>query len=469
MKLFNRGYTYGHLFDQRGKDLMNSYRPNHLGIVLGKVIDYKDDWFSIKLENDLNQNDGIRVISKEDYGFNVNWMKHNGKLVNSALKGEIVEIKTRYKLNKNDQVLLTTDSKLIKELDDKINASNRYQKVDLDVIGKKGHPLKLVGKINNQEYMIEAKENLEASITSKFDQNKFLNKLNRTLDTPYIFNQINLDIDDDVFIPVSLINNLRRDLLSLIESELIRSSYQHIVKDSIEVYTQPDITNNIYVTITNEAQYQTIKDLNIQILTDNYPLYLKYKDHLGYSLSRYNHHLNLDHPNLTMINEPGQLNIEAKYKLTSIYFNTSNHHAINMLHKYMVGGITLSRELNDNQIIDLIDKYHKEFNAMPNLIYQIYGYRELMLTKYCLPNTYLTLDQKAKCGLCKRHNYKLKAESKVYPLAFDDDCFMHILESKPFNRLADIEELKKMGITNFHLRFYNESPNTILHILKSII
>ncbi|MEG2245230.1 MAG: U32 family peptidase, partial [Erysipelotrichaceae bacterium] len=38
MKVFNRGFTPGHIFHARGSDLGNQYRPNHMGVEIGEVI-----------------------------------------------------------------------------------------------------------------------------------------------------------------------------------------------------------------------------------------------------------------------------------------------------------------------------------------------------------------------------------------------------------------------------------------------
>ena len=81
--LFNRGFTEGKMFDKNDDLFMNPYRPNHLGIPIGKVVSFSKRFINIKLSEELNQNDGIRIInSNEDFGMNINKLYLNNKLDN---------------------------------------------------------------------------------------------------------------------------------------------------------------------------------------------------------------------------------------------------------------------------------------------------------------------------------------------------------------------------------------------------
>ena len=69
--MFNREFTDGYLFNE--KNIMNFKTPNHQGINLGKVIAVNKDKIKILLEEDIQQEDGIRFKNK-DMGFIVNFL-----------------------------------------------------------------------------------------------------------------------------------------------------------------------------------------------------------------------------------------------------------------------------------------------------------------------------------------------------------------------------------------------------------
>ena len=79
--LFNREYTKGYI--KHEKDVINEFRPNHVGVLIGKIKNGK-----ILLSGDVNQGDGIRVIGKKDTGLILNYIYKNNKLVNSAKKAD---------------------------------------------------------------------------------------------------------------------------------------------------------------------------------------------------------------------------------------------------------------------------------------------------------------------------------------------------------------------------------------------
>ena len=111
-KIFNREFTKGFLFDEENNKVINMKRPNHQGVEVGKVISYKNNIATIKLNDEININDGLRIVGKNDVGVNVNNFYINSKLVKNAKKGDIITIKVNDKVEKNDKVFLTLDSKL---------------------------------------------------------------------------------------------------------------------------------------------------------------------------------------------------------------------------------------------------------------------------------------------------------------------------------------------------------------------
>ena len=99
-------------------------RPNHQGVEIGKVINNKNNVATIKLNDEININDGLRIVGKKDIGVNVNNFYINSKLVKTAKKGDIITIKVNDKVEKDDKVLLTLDSKLNEEFNNIISSNH---------------------------------------------------------------------------------------------------------------------------------------------------------------------------------------------------------------------------------------------------------------------------------------------------------------------------------------------------------
>ena len=84
-----------------------------------------------------------------------------------------------------------------------------------------------------------------------------------------------------------------------------------------------------------------------------------------------------------MIGEIGGID---KYKETYTDFslNVVNSYTVAFLHSLGVKRITLSYELDDNQIKDIINNYHKRYNVNPNLELIVSANEEVMISKFSL-------------------------------------------------------------------------------------
>ena len=68
------------------------------------------------------------------------------------------------------------------------------------------------------------------------------------------------------------------------------------------------------------------------------------------------------------------------------------------------------------------------------------------------------------CGKCKTDEFSLKDEVATFPLIFNGDCTVTILNSKILNLVDDIKDLK--GIKRFRLCFTKESPEEVKSIIS---
>ena len=89
LEIFNRTFTKGYILNDN--DVINNYRPNHVGLEIGKVIYSNNGAVKIKLSNYLNKLDGIRFIN-DDIGLTITNMKVNGKNVDKAYKLSLIHI-----------------------------------------------------------------------------------------------------------------------------------------------------------------------------------------------------------------------------------------------------------------------------------------------------------------------------------------------------------------------------------------
>ena len=138
--------------------------------------------------------------------------------------------------------------------------------------------------------------------------------------------------------------------------------------------------------------------------------------------------------------------------------NVNNHVSAGLLSSLGVDRITLSSELNQHQISNLISNYVSTYNTSPNLEMIVYGRATLMHSKYC------PLRKLDMCGSCKTSNFALKDDFETFPIRFNDDCTINLLNSKTLNLLDEIPNIS--GVNYFRLVFTTESPEEVENIIN---
>ena len=436
--IFNRRYTKGFLFNAENNDITNSYRPNHLGIEIGKVIGSDSNFAKILLTDELNINDGIRFVDN-DYGLIVTSMFKNKARIKTAKKGDVITIPIKEKI-KNTLVLKTTDYNLNKEIDKIISENNKKVNIKGKIIAKLSESLTLQISDGKNE-VIEVGNKVLKAINrpmTKDDVNERLNKLGNTI---YKFDNLNIEMDDNVFIPIKELNDIKNNAISKLNEKRLYK-YEYIKQEySIDLKNYKKEKNyNIY--LSTLKQYEKIKNLPFtHIYVEKELIDLINDDRKVLKLERVmNEYDELD--KLLLVGELGSVN---KYKnvMTDWSLNVTNSYSVALLHSLGVKQITLSYELTFNQIKQIIEGYKTRYNKHPNLEVIVYGKEEVMISKFNLNKLYNA-----------NNSYLEDRFKNRYKIVVKNDL-MKIYNYKP-RKIENIEEYFKIGINNIRYNLLDE-------------
>ncbi|MBE6138934.1 MAG: U32 family peptidase [Firmicutes bacterium] len=436
-KLFNRQFTKGFLFNEENDSFVNTYRPNHLGIKIGTVLDYKKGQAIIKLNDNLNINDGIRIIGKNDTGSIVTIMYKNGNRVSNAFKGDIISIPFKETIDNNAIVLKTTDYNQIKEIEDKIKIDRKI-KISGKCILKVGEPIKLI--VSDAKNTVEKYSDyiVEKSQKSETTTDRIKEQLNKLGDTIYEFDNLEIEKDDSIFVPINKLNELRREVMNTLNfSRMYKTNYK---KEAYDICVDNfEKTNNKNILISTYEQYLKVKDKYNIIYIDNLEEFNKIDDDkCVLKLDRINEHLSAYNQRL-LVSDLGSV---YKYKAvdTDFSLNVTNSYSVAFLHSLGVKKVTLSHELNYKQIRILIDNYKERYNKHPNLEVIVDANIEAMVCKYNMLKKY-KVDEGY---LIDRFNNKYKIKIK--------NNLMYIYDYK---RTKLDENYFEIGINNIRINSEN--------------
>ena len=456
-KIFNREFTNGFLF--KDNHVANIKTPNHQGIEIGKVIKITRKYIYIKLfQDDLNQEDAIR-FKNANVGMVVNRLYDKKELLkNKIAKNNICLVDNKVGLKESDIVLKTIDKKLIDELT-KIN----YKKIKVEIECELLIGSKFKATINDGINSITLNGDIiDKAIKNEVNKEEIEKLFNRLNDTPFILSNIKINKDENIFISLKSINEMRRNLVN----ELIKLRENKKVHDVIineardENFRNENNSVNITALVRNEEQLLTcMKNKVNRIYVTDYNLYKKYKgDKIYYRLERVSlYHPEYKNENL-LVTEVGA--IKKYYKdnnLIGDYFlNITNTESVDLLNKNKVSIVTLSVELSDDNIRKILKK-------CSNCEIVVYGRLELMVMKYC------PLKELNGCNFCKKDTiYYLKdSNNNIYPI-LNNNCLSHILHYKNINKLENIKNYKNMGLNSFRIELFDENSEKINEIIADI-
>ena len=377
-KIFNRNFTKGFLFNTENNDLINGYRPNHMGVPVGSVINYKNGNAKIKLTDKISIGSGLRVIGKkDDVGIVVNDFYIDNKLVKEANAGDIISIKVNSDVVCGDTVVITMDKELSDDIDKIVDSNLRKVMIRGKFYGHVSETSYLILEDGVNSICVYGNTVME-SVNRPVDEDTIREKLNKLGDTVYKFDNLEISIDSNIFVPIKEINELRRLAVEKL--------------NDARMYSKEFKKENYYIDVPNFDKERKltclIKDVeSYKKLDRNYDL-VYCEENVNNTIMKLprvmRNYKNFDN---VLVGEIGAFNI-LKNVDTDFSLNVVNSYTVAFLHSLGARKITLSYELNSSQIKDIINNYHSRYGKHPNLEVIVSGYEEVMISKFSLNKYY---------------------------------------------------------------------------------
>ncbi len=514
--VFNRGFGQGK-FNNTPK---RSIRAGHIGLKIGKVISAQKNQIAIKLDDSIRnipeKGDGLLIVKKDnDYGFEISQnptvttLNHFQKGKNKQIKdltreNKVLIIKKVWQNKKEDfnlnksTVYLTKRHNLTKKVKEIESKSSSYikSKLILTFSVKNKFP-NLKGRLtlaNKKTIECEVRGNtpFEKPIKKSVDIETVKKQLSKVDSYPFQITQININYDGTLFIPISKINELRRNLFKKLENE-ISNSYKHKTKkitlnpnENTISKTDADIsfyTNNlnhleniknvkrVYLEIPPEDDSLDIslkENHNINYMinflkkaieisrTKDYELIWKWPDithdKLIKVLNKVRGILNKMHYNIAIMNN----SFNGEYGPYSM--NITNNESINSLKNYKV--LTISPELRKKDYEDII-KYCKCRDKIEMLVQ---GSVEVMKTRY--PLLYRNeLNRNYQNYLIDTNNNKHSIHKSI------SGEELTIFSDSELCLINEIKHLNDIGYSNFSIdgRYKDDSYIKMIDIYKNAL
>lgn len=441
--VFNRGYSKGYFYsDTKSSDIMNrnysATMGKNIGIISGK---------ELVLEDGIILGDGITYLSR-DYevlgGEYINRIekKNQREKFKEANIGDKIILRNAPKGAK--YVFKNFDKEVIDEITQRLKQENKKQEIDLIFEGKLGEKPILKGKITNNYgkeivEIIVGENIIEQASKKSADVKSIEEKLCETGDTSFIVTDCKVYIDNNIFMPVSVLKELRRNLLQILEEKLVESYRRNLGERKIfKIEIEKDIvkTPEISVMVTTKEQEKIVRNLGIKKIY-----------HRGFDVAKEGNLEKIDLNSHLATNLYQVLENKTKDITVGWNLNIGNIYSLNEFSKILnVKTIILSPEL----------KYEEIENIGRVSV------RKAMLGYSKLKGMYIEL------GILGDGDTFVNEQNDIFISRINELGNDEIYFKKPLNVLSQVRRLGKLGIDEVVIELLDETEQEINDIINNI-
>ena len=473
-QIFNRDFTTAYLEKNQGKNLISDKRPNNRGVLIGRVTKIDGNKLTLKLAEKISQGDQVEI-----------WVKVGGRVTFTVDKfkvdGELctLEVDNLRGVKVHDRAFKIFDAELTAEAKKYFNGT--YQRkifADAKVTAKLNQPLTLT--------MTDADGNTATSSTNfiaevaknrplTFDTlNKQIGRLGNSV---FALRNLDVDIDENLMIPISELNEVRRKVTDELERQRLTVTRQTVNQSTIQKHYALSIKH--YALIV--AQVDTLDKLKIALSNgadgilyggENFSNRVITFDELNRAVELVHAHgkeIYLATPRIVRNFEMDALkksltaadfdavyvhnlatlklakNLQAAPIRTDFSLIVFNSATIDFLKNLGVEGVTFSPELTLTQVKALAEKSCLPVECI------VHGRLELMISSYCAVGSFIGGAGEKICPhACRKNKYYLSDRKNIlFPIVTDQFCRMHVLNSKVLSMIEhrnDFEGVDRIRI-----------------------
>ena len=428
----NRGYTKGFIFGQKKDYILKEDDRKHRSVGIVELINNKK---AFTANSDLHKGDNLQVTTDRD-------KKLPLTLTEDYKKGSIIFLDKYRDAKINSQILMLNAENIKDDLEDGLNS---YKSLPLSLYfeGRLGQKPEL--KMTYKEIEIVAyDENLiEPAQRVALDEASIRDNLDRFKDEIFKPVEIDIKIDEGIFLSKKTINKLRRDAINLLKEKIAGKYKRQPVKIKKHKLADPSpqiseknielMTNKVNPSLLRDFDKVYIKDYDIKY--KDFDLYLNLDSHIDYEIEDLISYIKENAIEGVIFNNYRDLDFRDEFKKAGIKIRIGRY--LNVMNSYAFDFYSTFAEKIESSVENTLANINK--NAQRYKVEALsFGRIELMNMVHCPFSTIKNCGLRG-CQTCKFNESDLvsingdrmkiirrNSLTKIYPAkpaGFDEDLF----------------------------------------------
>lgn len=201
MDLYNRGgFHSGYYKTRNGREMLSLERPNHAGVKAVQAGRQKGRELDARALVELHKGDIIELSGQENYTLGQDVAK--GRTFSMLLRNKTAVL--------NGTVLARTRNEaLLRELRETFVEKKVQEKMNGKLVLAAGEPSRLLLSCGGIEVQVEGEPAQEA-LNMPVDEARIGKQMRKTGNTAFVFDRLDIELHGSLFVPVQMLNELRR-------------------------------------------------------------------------------------------------------------------------------------------------------------------------------------------------------------------------------------------------------------------
>ena len=503
---FSRGFSPGWLKGCDHKMLVPATNSAKRGVLAGTVIGISAKRVTVRLQCPMSAGDGVvfegNRMKNEEQGGRVFGVFARGKPVRNPQEKDVVELS--FAANALDlsritpglRMWKTDDPKLNKRLRQSFEVADPVKRVPLDVTVecRAGHALKVSAQAGNgAKCIVQTSDILEAARKHPSSAEMLQRQLGRLGSTVYEIRSFQVEIDGSPMVPLSVLGQVRRELVHRLETSIPRSVRQLASEPALPILrgemqrsdSRPEASHKpiLHILCRNLVQLRAACEYGTK------HLYVEFADIREYGeavriAKEHQADILVATPRIQKPNEMGifhtlMKNVSGSVAANGILvrnfaalkffreqqipvvsdfsLNVANELSAEYFMQQGVQRVTASYDLNRDQLFDLVT--HAPSHWLECVIHQHMPMFHMEHCVFCAvmsPGT-----NKTNCGRpCDFHQVELRDRiGKEHPLTADVGCRNTLYNATPQSAAEIVGDLTERGVGHFRVELLRENED----------
>lgn len=226
MDLFNRGgFHTGYYKQKNGRNMITIQKPNHIGVKVGTVLSQKGREVQMRALTDIAAGDLIEFKNEAQ-------RYTTGK---SCKQGEVITILAPkgIRLSVGEVLYRVQSPKLLNTLETSYSEGKVIEKLYGYISLEAGKAAKLVVCKDEYSVEVESGQQVEAASSRPLDEERIKKQLQKTGNTEFEFDVLDVELHGEVFLPMQQLNEMRRKALEELEKKIQDSFHRKTAEKKV--------------------------------------------------------------------------------------------------------------------------------------------------------------------------------------------------------------------------------------------